>query len=159
MIYKTKFQKIYPFAFYLLFLIVIAFLAPVTVAFAQGETPTEPVPFFQLTAFTLGSILSTIATLALDYAPGLAERFDKLTVAQKRGGAVIMAVLIVGTVFGLTCTHVISSNLTCSYTGAWDALSNVIWVFVIGQGIHAGTQPTPKFKREVLDIDPKSKSG
>jgi O-antigen/teichoic acid export membrane protein len=134
------------------FVLTIAAFAVVP-AFAQGETP--PVALPPITAVTLGTIIAALFSLLLDYFPGLAAKYDALSVATKRQIAAVLAVVIVGLVFGLTCTHFVTSNLTCTTAGAWDAISNIIYVFVIGQGVHAGTKPTPAFKSRVLKFPPK----
>lgn len=145
-----RFKLIYKVLFILALIII-----PFSVVYAQGANP--PIQLAAITPFTLGSIIATVLSLVLDYAPVIAAKYDALTVAQKRGLAAVFAVVIVAGVFALTCYGIVSSNLQCTYVGAWDAISNVIWVFVIGQGVHAGTMPTQKFKTEVLDIDPKSR--
>lgn len=132
--------------FWILFVLSVLFVVPVV--FAQGEAP----PAFEITALTLGSIIAAVLSLALDYFPGLAAKWDALSVAAKRQWSAVFAVLIVVAVFGLTCANIVTSNLICSTAGAWDAIANVIYVFVVGQGIHAGTKPTPKFKVETLKI-------
>jgi hypothetical protein len=137
-----------------LFLIVILLLAfTVVPVFAQGETP--PITLPNVTAETLVTIIAAVLSLLLDYFPGLAAKYDALSVATKRQIAAVMAVVIVGAVFALTCTNIVTSNLVCTTSGAWEAISNVIYVFVIGQAVHAGTKPTPAFKRDVLKIPEK----
>ena len=121
--------------------------------FAQGENP--PISLPELTATTLGTIIAAGLSLLLDYFPGLAAKYDTLSVAAKRQIAAVLAIVIVGVVFALTCTNFVKSNLVCTTAGAWDAISNVIYVFVIGQAVHAGTKPTPAFKKEVLKIPAK----
>lgn len=138
--------------FAFLFVLILSAFAVVPV-FAQGETP--PITLPPITALTLGTLIAALLSLLLDYFPGLAAKYDALSVATKRQIAAVLAVVIVGLVFGLTCTNIVSSNLTCSTAGAWDALSNIIYVFVIGQGIHAGTKPTAAFKKEVLKFPSK----
>ena len=134
-----------------LVLLLLAFYAiPV---FAQGENP--PIPLPSVTAATLGTIIAAVLSLLLDYFPGLAAKYDALSVVAKRQIAAVLAIVIVGVVFALTCTNVVTSNLVCTTTGAWDAISNIIYVFVVGQGVHAGTKPTPAFKKEVLKIPAK----
>jgi uncharacterized protein YacL len=131
----------------LLAVLILAAFA-VAPAFAQSETP--PIALPPITAVTLGTIIAALLSLLLDYFPGLAAKYDALSVATKRQIAAVSAVLIVGLVFGLTCTNIVTSNLTCTPAGAWDAISNIIYVFVIGQGVHQGTKPTGAFKARVL---------
>jgi O-antigen/teichoic acid export membrane protein len=138
------------FAFLLVMILAMFMVVPV---FAQGETP--PIALPPITAVTLVTIIASLVSLMLDYFPGLAAKYDALSVATKRQIAAVLAVVIVGVVFGLTCTNIVTSNLTCSTAGAWDAISNIIYVFVIGQGVHAGTKPTAAFKKEVLNIPAK----
>lgn len=135
----------------LLFVLVLAafLVAP---AAAQGETP--PVSF-TVSALTLVTIVSGLLSLVLDYAPGIAARYEALSVAQKRGVALLIAVIIVVGSFGLTCYNIVNTNLLCSPRGAWDALSNIIYVFAVGQGFHAGTKPTSRFKNNTLRFPPK----
>jgi hypothetical protein len=119
---------------------------------AQSEEP--PIALPDITALTLGTIIAAVLSLLLDYFPGVAAKFDALSVAAKRQLVAVFAVAIVGVVFALTCTDIVTSNLVCSTAGAWDAISNIIYVFVIGQGVHAGTKPTENFKANVLNIPP-----
>jgi O-antigen/teichoic acid export membrane protein len=129
------------------FVITAVFVVPV---FAQGQNP--PIALPDITALTLGTIIAAALSLLLDYFPGIAAKYDALSVAAKRQWAAVFAIVIVGVVFALTCTNFVTSNLTCTVTGAWDAVSNIIYVFVVGQGVHAGTKPTPAFKTQVLKI-------
>lgn len=135
-----------------LLVLVIAAFAVVPVL-AQGENP--PIKLPEITALTLSAIIMAGLSLLLDYAPGLAAKYDALSVAAKRQLAAVFAIVIVGGVFALTCTNIVTSNLVCTTTGAWDAISNIIYVFVVGQGVHAGTKPTPAFKADVLRIPAK----
>lgn len=146
-----KIKKIFPVL--LLMIVLMLVVIPMTVVLAQTETP--PVTLPPLTAISLGGIVATIFSLLFDYAPGLAAKYDTWTVAQKRLTALIVAILIVAGMFTLTCYKLVSMNMICSTAGAWDTVSNIIYVFVIGQGVHAGTKPTPIFKAEVLNISPK----
>ena len=134
--------------FWLLFVLVVLFIVPA--ALAQAENP--PIELPALTALSLVTIITTIITVALDYSPFLAVRYDALTDARKRLTAAILAVVIVVGVFILTCAGIVSTNLVCTYTGAYDAFTTIIWAFIVGQGIHMGTKPTAKFKTENLGI-------
>jgi len=131
-------------------LVLAVFAVP---AFAQGTEP--PIPLPPVTALTIGTIIATLLSLALDYFPGLAAKWDALSVAAKRQWSAVFAVVIVGGLFVLTCYSIVSTNLVCTRTGAWDAISSIIYVFIIGQGVHAGTKPTAEFKFDVLKIQPK----
>lgn len=144
-------MKKYLFIFAVVFALSLI-VVPAVYAF-QGEIP----PSFEITAITLGSIVAALVSLALDYFPGLAAKYDALSVAAKRQIAAVLAVVITAAVFGLTCQKLVTSNLVCSYSGAWNAVADVIYVFMVGQGVHAGTKPTPAFKSETLGIDPKAK--
>ena len=135
------------------FVIAAVFTVPV---FAQGAEP--PIVLPDITALTLVTIIAALLSLALDYFPGLRAKWDALSVAAKRQWSAVFAIVIVGGVFGLTCAQVVMSNLVCTPTGVWDAVSNIIYVFIIGQGVHAGTKPTPAFKAQVLNI-PATKKG
>jgi hypothetical protein len=141
-----KLKKFFP---VLLAVIVLSAVFVVT-AFAQGAEP--PIPLPPVTALTLGTIIASVLSLMLDYFPGLAAKYDALSVAAKRQIAAILAIVIVGGLFTLTCFNMVSTNLICTRTGAWDAISSIIYVFVIGQGVHAGTKPTAAFKSDVLKI-------
>ena len=134
--------------FWLFFVFVTLFLVPT--ALAQAENP--PIQLPALTALSLVTIITTIVTVALDYSPVLAARYDAFTDAQKRLTAAILAVVIVAGVFLLTCAGIVSTNLVCTYTGAYDAFTTIIWAFIVGQGIHLGTKPTARFKAENLGI-------
>jgi len=140
--------------FWIVFVLFVLFVVPV--ALAQGENP--PIVLPEITALTLGSIVAALLSLALDYFPGLAAKWDALSVAAKKQLSAVFAVVIVGAVFALTCTSIVQSNLVCTTAGAWDAVSNIIYVFVIGQGVHAGTRPTAAFKADTLGIKAKAKS-
>jgi hypothetical protein len=134
----------------LVVVIAVVFVVPV---FAQGAEP--PIPLPPVTALTLGTIIASILSLMLDYFPGLAAKYDALSVATKRQIAAGLAIVIVGGIYALTCFNLVSTNLVCTRTGAWEAVSSIIYVFVIGQGVHAGTKPTAAFKADVLNIQPK----
>jgi hypothetical protein len=137
-----------------LFLLVAVLTAIFVVpAFAQGAEP--PISLPPVTALTIGTIIATLLSLALDYFPGLAAQWDALSVAAKRQWSAVFAIVIVGGLFALTCFDVVTTNLVCTRTGAWDAISGILYVFVIGQGVHAGAKPTPAFKYEVLNIPQK----
>lgn len=139
--------------FWMLFVLLVLFVVPVVLA--QTETP--PIVLPPITALSLGAIIATIVSLSFDYFPGLAAKYDTLSVAAKRQIALVMAVVIVGAMFTMTCFNLVSTNLVCSLNGAWDAVSSIIYVFVIGQGVHTGTKPTAAFKADTLNIDPKAK--
>lgn len=143
--------------FWISFLVLVLLTISATVAMAQGEEP--PIELPQISALSLSLNIAAGMSLLFDYAPGLAAWWDALTVAQKRLGALITAVAIVGLVFGLTCAGIVSSNLICTRAGAWDAISNIVLVFAVGQGTHAGTKPTPKFKAKVLSFGVSQKGG
>lgn len=134
----------------LVVVIAVVFVVPV---FAQDAEP--PIPLPPVTALTLGTIIASVLSLMLDYFPGLAAKWDALSMAAKRQWSAVFAIVIVGGLFALTCFNVVSTNLVCTQTGAWDAVSGILYVFVIGQGVHAGTKPTANFKRSVLKIQPK----
>lgn len=138
-------------------LFVFVFSAVLTVP-VMAQTQNPPIVLPDITALTLGTIIAAVLSLLLDYFPGIAAKYDALSVAAKRQLAAVFAVVIVGVVFALTCTSIVTSNLTCTVTGAWDAVSNIIYVFVVGQGVHAGTKPTAAFKTETLKI-PSSNGG
>lgn len=141
-----QFKKFLP----VLFAVIVIAAVFVVPAFAQGSEP--PISLPPVTALTLGTIIASVLSLMLDYFPGLAAKYDALSVAAKRQIAAILAIVIVGGLFALTCFDVVSTNLVCTRTGAWETVSNIIYVFVIGQGVHAGTKPTAAFKYEVLKI-------
>jgi len=124
----------------------VVFAAPV---FAQSAEP--PIPLPPVTALTIGTIIASVLSLMLDYFPGLAAKWDGLSVAAKRQWSAVFAFVIVGGLFGLTCAKVVSTNLVCTGAGAWEALSGILYVFVIGQGVHAGTKPTPAFKLSMFN--------
>lgn len=132
--------------FWILFVLTVLFVVPV--AFAQGEEP--PVDLPEITAAFLALNIAAGMSLLFDYAPFLATWYDGLNVATKRVIALVVAVVIVAAVFGLQCAGVVNSNLTCSRAGAFDALSNIVLVFAVGQGVHAGTKPTPAFKAKLI---------
>jgi hypothetical protein len=135
-----------------LFVVLVLAAVLVVPVFAQGEEP--PIVLPNITALTLGTIIAAALSLLLDYFPGVAAKYDALSVAAKRQLAAVFAIVIVGVVFTLTCTNLVTSNLVCTTAGAWDAVTNIIYVFVVGQGVHAGTKPTAAFKATVLNIPP-----
>ena len=136
--------------FWICFIFLIAFAA--TAVFAQAANP--PVALPAITAVTVMTILTAAASLAADYFPGFAGWYDALSVAVKRQLSLVGAVVLVGGVFGLTCAGVVTSNFVCSVAGGWNVLSEVIYVFAIGQAVHAGARPTAEFKADTLKIDP-----
>jgi len=141
--------------FWISFLLLVLFAVPVVLA--QGEEP--PIDLPQITALYLSLNIAAGMSLLFDYAPGLAHWYDSLTVSTKRILALVTAVVIVAAVFGLTCAGIVNSNLICTRAGAFDALSNIVLVFAVGQTTHVGTKPTSKFKEEVMKIDPDKKGG
>ena len=134
--------------FWILFVLSVFFVVPL--AFAQTEQP--PIVLPSITATMIGSVIAAALSLLLDYFPGVAAKYDALSVATKRQLAAVFAVVIVAVVFVLTCTKIVASDLVCTTAGAWDVIANVIYVFIVGQGVHAGTKPTPAFKANVLNI-------
>ena len=130
--------------------IVVVLVSAVFVVPAFAQTGNPPIVLPPITAVTLVTIIAALLSLALDYVPGLRAKWDGLGVAAKRQWSAVFAVVIVGGVFGLTCANVVTSNLVCTTTGAWDAISNIIYVFVVGQAVHAGTKPTAAYKARLF---------
>jgi len=131
---------------------VLAMLFVVPTVFAQGAEP--PIELPPITVSSLALNVAALIALALDYFPGLAAWYDARSVADKRKIAVVIAIVIVSTVLGLTCAKVVTSNLVCTTAGVWDVVTNIVLAFITGQGIHAGTKPTPAFKTRILKIQP-----
>jgi len=136
--------------FWLCFALLVVFAA--TMVMAQAATP--PVALPEITAISVLTIITAIASLGADYFPYLAGWYDALDDSIKRQLALAGAVVLVGVAFGLTCAGIVTSNLVCTTTGAWDAISDIIYVFAIGQGVHLGAKPTAAFKANVLKIAP-----
>lgn len=146
-----KFSKYFRLVFVVLVL-AAAFAIPV---FAKGLYQDDPLAPVVLTALSLGTILQTIFTVALDYFPVIAKKFDSYAEAKKKLIVAAGAIIIVGGLFGLTCANVLTTNLVCSTSGGLNAVTTIIWVFIVGQGVHIGTRPTAEFKKDELDINPK----
>lgn len=112
---------------------------------------------FQLPAITVLSvvtILSAILSFLADYAPGIAAKFDTLTISSKRLVMLIGAVLIVSIVMAGQCYGVFLTNFTCTPEGVVDVIGNIILAYVVGSGVHAGSKPSAEFKKEQLKINP-----
>ncbi len=137
--------------------IVVSLVAAVFVMPVMAQSETPPIALPDITALTLVTIIAAVLSLMLDYFPGLRAKWDALSVAAKRQLSAVFAVAIVGGVFALTCANVVTSNLVCSTAGAWDAIANIIYVFVVGQGIHAGTKPTAAYRASTLNLPTKAK--
>jgi hypothetical protein len=135
------------FIFITLLVLIVAAFAVVPVL-AQGAEP--PIILPAITASWLALNIAAGMSLLFDYLPGLAAKYDLLSVSNKRLIALATAFGIVALVFGGTCAHIVSSDIVCSQTGAWNALSQVVLVFAVGQGIHAGTKPTPALKARMF---------
>src|SRR3990170_7992992 len=128
-------------------IILLSFQTANASGFGQVELPP-------ITAESLAVIIATFVTLMLDYFPGLAAWWDALAVATKKLIMVGLAIIISGGVFVLVCSDLVVTNMVCTYAGAWDLIANVIFVFIVGQAIHAGTKPTNALKIR-MGISPK----
>jgi hypothetical protein len=130
-------------------LIVLALVAVFTVpVLAKGENPQAEIP--PVTAESVTLLLIGGLSLLLDYAPGLAKKWDALSESTKKLVFLGAAVVIVIGAFILKCNGVIQTDIVCSEVGAWHLVTDVLYTFAIGTGIHIGTKPTTEMRNKMF---------
>lgn len=138
---SNKMKKV----FWILFVLAVIFIAPAVLA--QVENP--PITIGEVSAVRVIAFLAAGMSLLFDYFPGVAAAYDKLSESNKKLLAVGLAVLVVVVAFVLTCYQLAASSLVCTPTGAWDAVSGVIYVIIVQYGFHKATKPSMSLKRSL----------
>jgi len=117
--------------FWFLFMIFLLFAAPVV--FAQSEIP--PIQVGEVSAVNVIAWVAAGLALFFDYFPGVAAKFDALDATTKKYWMVGIAIGVVTVLFGLTCAQVTSTSLTCTTTGAYSAITGVIYLIIVQYGV------------------------
>lgn len=131
-------------------LVLFAFSVPAAVH-ARGVGSQVAIP--PIDAQSLSFIVIAIISLLLDYAPGLAPRWDALPETSKQLIFVSLGVLVVTALFVSKCYGLIETNIVCSTSGVYDLFVKVIVVLATGYGFHKATRPSDEFKRATLKIE------
>lgn len=130
-------------------LILLALVAVFTVpALAKSENPQVEVP--SVTSENITLLLIGGLSLLLDYAPGIAKEWDALSESAKKLIFLGAAVVIVIGAFLLKCNGAIQTDIVCSEVGAWHLVTDVLYTFAIGTGIHIGTKPTTEMRNKMF---------
>jgi flavin reductase (DIM6/NTAB) family NADH-FMN oxidoreductase RutF len=92
------------------------------------------------------AIAVVVAALALffDYFPGVASKFDALSVETKRLITVGLSVIVGAAAFAGQCFGWFETNLTCSLAGSWDLFYGIVLAVAINYGFHKATKPAAK---------------
>lgn len=91
-------------------------------------------------------IALAVISLALDYLPGLKEKFEAASEQTKKTITVIIAVLLTGVFFLGQCLGWFVTNLVCSPYTILDFLYAVVIGVAVMYGFHKATKPL-EFKK------------
>lgn len=133
--------------FLALLAIILLFTVPVM---AKGEKPQIELP--PVTAENVTLLLISALSLILDYAPGLAKKWDVLDESTKKISFLVAATVVVVGAYLLKCNGIIQTDIVCSEVGVFHLMSDVLYVFAIGTGFHLGTKPTERLREKMFGL-------
>lgn len=131
----------------ILLAVILLLASPALAKGADAQIEVPPVTAENITLLIIGAL-----SLILDYAPGLAAKWDALSESTKKISFLIAATVIVIGAFVLKCSGVIQTDIVCSEVGAFNLIANVLYVFAIGTGVHLGTKPTEALRSRMFGL-------
>jgi hypothetical protein len=129
----------------LMLVALVLILATPVLAKGNAQVEVPPVTAENITLLLIGGL-----SLLLDYFPGIAGKWDALDESKKKLTFLVAATVIVVGAFVLKCNGVIDTDLVCSEVGAWNLITDVLYVFAIGTGFHVGTKPTEALQKKMF---------
>lgn len=94
---------------------------------------------------------AALISVAFDWFPPLAQKFDTFTDGQKRAITSGLVVFSAFLIYGLGCAGLLSGLPACSKDGLLELFPVIVAAIAITQGIHLGTKPSARIKTKILN--------
>lgn len=87
----------------------------------------------------LSALAGMLLSLALEYVPGIAGRYEVLTAVQKRLVMLLLLVASAGALFGLSCADLVA-YVECTARGGLELVGMIGVAIGVNQGTHRLTK-------------------
>ncbi len=101
---------------------------------------------FDVTPELLLILVAGLLALTFDYFPVVAQWFDGLTTAAKRGVNALGVIGLGMVLFAGQCFGIFVTNLVCTVAGSFELLYIIFLAISVNQGVHFALKPTANMK-------------